>query len=52
MTKPIIKIRTFLVALIFFRMMLTIASARAQSDRVESGADITAPGEPPPTKHR
>jgi hypothetical protein len=45
---PIMKIRSFLVALILFGMMLTITSARAQSDRAESSTDVTAPIEPLP----
>src|SRR6266481_3581144 len=45
---PIMKIRSFLVALILFGMTMTIASARAQSDREESSADVTAPVEPTP----
>jgi len=44
---PIMKIRSFLVALILFGMTMTIASARAQSDREESSADVTAPVERP-----
>src|SRR6266481_1325342 len=43
---PIMKIRSFLVALILFGMTMTIASARAQSDREENSADVTAPVEP------
>jgi hypothetical protein len=43
---PIMKIRSFLVALILFGMTMFIASARAQSDREESSADVTAPVEP------
>ena len=43
----IMKIRSFLVALILFGMMMTIASVRAQSDREESSADVAAPVEPP-----
>jgi hypothetical protein len=39
------KIRSFLVALILIGMTMTIASARAQSDREESSADVTAPVE-------
>src|SRR4029077_14028275 len=42
----IVKIRTFLMALILLGMMLTIASARAQSER-ESSADVPSPVEPP-----
>ncbi len=43
---PIMKIRSFLVVLILFGMTMTIASARAQSDREENSADVTAPVEP------
>ncbi len=43
---PIMKIRSFLVALILMGMMTNITSARAQSDREESSADVTAPVEP------
>jgi len=43
---PIMKIRSFLVAVILFGMTMTVASARAQSDREESSADVTAPVEP------
>ncbi len=43
---PTMKIRSFLVALILMGMMTNIASARAQSDREESSADVTAPVEP------
>ena len=45
---PIMKIRSFLVALVLFGMMMSIASARAQSDREESSADVAAPVEPSP----
>src|SRR6266481_2656120 len=45
---PIMKIRSFLVALILMGMMTNITSARAQSDREESSADVTAPVEPTP----
>ncbi len=45
---PIMKIRSFLVVLILFGMTMTIASARAQSDREENSADVTAPVEPTP----
>jgi hypothetical protein len=45
---PIVKTRTFLVALILLGMMMTIANARAQSDREQSQTDVTAPVEPPP----
>ena len=43
---PIMKIRSFLVALILMGMMTNITSARAQSDREENSADVTAPVEP------
>jgi len=43
---PIMKIRSFLVVLILMGMMTNITSARAQSDREESSADVTAPVEP------
>ena len=43
---PIMKIRSFLVVLILMGMMTIITSARAQSDREESSADVTAPVEP------
>ncbi len=43
---PIMKIRSFLVALILMGMMTNITSARAQSDREENNADVTAPVEP------
>jgi hypothetical protein len=43
---PIMKIRSFLVALILIGMMTNITSARAQSDREENSADVTAPVEP------
>ena len=42
---PIMKIRSFLVVLILMGMMTNITSARAQSDREESSADVTAPVE-------
>ena len=45
---PIIKSRSVLVALIFVGMMITVTSARAQSNREESSADVAAPIEPPP----
>src|SRR5947209_12576631 len=45
---PIMRIRSFLAALILFGMLMTIASARAQSDREQSSADVSAPVEPPP----
>ncbi len=45
---PIMKIRSFLVVLILMGMMTNITSARAQSDREESSADVTAPVEPTP----
>jgi MucB/RseB N-terminal domain len=45
---PIMKSRSFLVALIVFGMMTTISRARAQSEREESSGDITTPVEPPP----
>jgi hypothetical protein len=44
---PIMKSRSFLVALILFAMMIAIASAKAQSDRAESIAEATAPVDPP-----
>ncbi len=44
---PIMKIRSFLVALILFGMIVTIANVRAQSDQGESSTDVTAPVEPP-----
>jgi hypothetical protein len=44
----IVNFRSFVVAIILFGTILTAASARAQSDRRESSADITAPVEPPP----
>ena len=43
---PIMKIRSILVVLILMGMMTNITSARAQSDREESSADVTAPVEP------
>jgi hypothetical protein len=43
---PIMKIRSFLLALILMGMMTNITSARAQSDREENSADVTAPVEP------
>jgi len=43
---PIMKIRSFLVVLILMGMMTNITSARAQSDREENSADVTAPVEP------
>jgi hypothetical protein len=43
----IMRIRSFLVAVILFGMMMTLSSARAQSNREESSADVTAPVEPP-----
>ena len=43
---PIMKIRSFLVAVILFGMTMPVAIARAQSDRKESSADVTAPVEP------
>jgi hypothetical protein len=45
---PIMKIRFFLVAFIFFGITLCVANARAQADREESSADLTAPVEPLP----
>ncbi len=45
---PIMRIRSFLAALILFGMLMTITSARAQSDREQSSADVSAPVEPPP----
>src|SRR5216684_1484745 len=48
MAMPIMKIRSFLVALILFGMMVPIASAGAQSDQDESSTDVMAPVEPPP----
>jgi hypothetical protein len=44
----ILKIRSFFVAVILLGMMMTIASARAQSDQDESSTGVTAPVEPPP----
>src|SRR5260370_19176880 len=45
MAMPSKKIRSFLVALILFGMTMSIASGRAQSDREENSADVTAPVE-------
>jgi len=47
MAMPIMKIRSFLVALILFGMMVPIASAGAQSEQDESSTDVTAPVQPP-----
>jgi len=46
---PIVKFRTFLVALGLFGLSLTLPSARSQSVRGEMGANVTAPIEPPPS---
>ena len=45
---PIMKSRSFLVALILLGMMVPIANAGAQSEQGESSTDVTAPVEPPP----
>jgi hypothetical protein len=50
MTMPNVRTTSYLVALILVGMMTTRASARAQSDGEESGADLTAPVEPPPAE--
>ena len=48
MAMPIIKPRSFLVALVLFGMMMPIASAGAQSEQGESSNNLTAPVEPAP----
>jgi hypothetical protein len=45
---PIVKMRSFLVAFILFGITMCAANARAQADREESSADLTAPVEPLP----
>jgi hypothetical protein len=47
---PIIEIRTFFVAFTFILVgiVMPTANARAQTDRAEDGADVTAPVEPLP----
>ena len=45
MAMPILKIRSFLVALILLGMMLPVASDRAQSEQDQSSADVMAPVE-------
>jgi hypothetical protein len=47
MAMPIMKIRSFLVALILFGMTVPIVSAGAQAQQDESSIDVTAPVEPP-----
>jgi hypothetical protein len=42
------KIRAFPLLLVLFSLMLSQSGARAQSDREESGVDVTAPIEPLP----
>jgi hypothetical protein len=44
---PIVKIRSFLSAFILLGITMTMANARAQSDREVSTADVMAPVEPP-----
>ena len=44
---PIVKIRSFLSAFILLGITMTMANARAQSDREVSSADVMAPVEPP-----
>src|ERR1700731_1409601 len=48
MAMPIVKPRLFLVALILVGMMAGTNRAKAQADREESSADLTAPVEPLP----
>ena len=50
MTIPNVRTTSYVVALILVGTMTTRASARAQSDREESSADVTAPVEPIPTE--
>jgi hypothetical protein len=45
---PIVKIRLSLVALSVFTIIMTLAGAKAQSDRAKSNSDVTAPVELPP----
>jgi hypothetical protein len=45
---PIMKIRSFLAAVILIGMMVPIAGAGAQPERGESSTDVTGPVEPPP----
>jgi len=45
---PIMRYRSLLVALILIGMMTAVERAKAQSDREEGSADITAPVEPSP----
>jgi hypothetical protein len=45
---PSLKINHLFVPIILFAMMVTVANARAQSEREESGTDVTAPVEPTP----
>src|SRR5882762_11583029 len=48
MAMAIVKFRVFLVALILVGMMAVTNRAKAQADREESSADLTAPVEPLP----
>src|SRR5690349_13208502 len=50
MEMPIVKIRSFIVALILFGMTVPIVGAGAQSEQDESSTEITAPVEPPPAE--
>src|SRR5260370_5644955 len=47
MAMPIMKIRSFVVALMLVGMRVPIASAGAQSEQDESSTDVTAPVQPP-----